>query len=965
MLGLDVAQGSSPPGGASPSLTPYPSAALSSGSPSRPESPDGLGNGIFSSVFVDAGVEGLIYGAGVALQDNKYDLETPSQSRTGKKFEHTVDERAFQETEGWLSTPTTSSQPLSSEASGGSLTGPLASPKRRETTFGATLDFVEALCMASSNLTAFPPDEREWALHKALQSINNEMDRAAAAGVAVWWPLGRSLHQRVLRLAYRESHLLNSREKAPFTLFVEVIDETLAKASQREAVVAAQSLNSRMPHSPVILPPPRQEMDLDPAAAEAWAEGIPWIAHHHRKSSQDVGSLMSSLSGAGLLPTQGTRNQHLVPDSPMPTRAEPLVVPSTVSFHGPVAAGIGSDPSIQSQRSDISTLATEVSFADFGSELSHSPPGYSTTSCNDDLGDEPQCINHFLTSSVGVGMTNTGQVSQSRSIQVQGGGTWIGASGIKAATQGTQVMQGPSLSLADLRSEAAHVSVCFHVIDEGTALNENIASTSEEKEGEQSSVSLGSSCDGSVESEDIGYDGDVRRSTLRRSVTVPLTSRSVVHPQPHRANEGKALEQQSCPRSGWLCKLGLCKLCSSSSQKKKEGCDASEAGKISPSVALEGSGKKAEDSPEEPWIKVSFVVRYEMDLSLKRNKCHQRMPSHEALLQVAKQHKLPPPPSKALEVTRSPSSAMTMANPLSPQSREHASSIYGENWKDQKARLQKLSACGKRPGWDVRSVIVKSGDDCRQELLAMQLITAFHEIFQEARLRLYLRPYEVLVTSNRTALIEMVPNAPSIHAIKSKYPPGVSLREHFVAKHGPPGSTSMVKAQRNFVESLAAYSLVCYFLQVRDRHNGNILLDDAGHVIHIDFGFMLSNSPGGVNFESAPFKLTRELLEVMDSDPEGTPSEAFDYFKVLIIQGFLAVRRHAERIILLVEMMADSGCPCFKNRNAAVQGVKRRMALGLAEPVLVDTVLGLISDSLDAWSTRQYDMYQKVLNGIL
>lgn len=41
-----------------------------------------------------------------------------------------------------------------------------------------------------------------------------------------------------------------------------------------------------------------------------------------------------------------------------------------------------------------------------------------------------------------------------------------------------------------------------------------------------------------------------------------------------------------------------------------------------------------------------------------------------------------------------------------------------------------------------------------------------------------------------------------------------------------------------------------------------------------------SNSPGGVNFESAPFKLTRELLEVLDSDSEGRASELFDYFKV-------------------------------------------------------------------------------------
>ena len=79
---------------------------------------------------------------------------------------------------------------------------------------------------------------------------------------------------------------------------------------------------------------------------------------------------------------------------------------------------------------------------------------------------------------------------------------------------------------------------------------------------------------------------------------------------------------------------------------------------------------------------------------------------------------------------------------------------------------------------------------------------------------------------------------------------------------------------------MAAYSIVCYLLQIKDRHNGNILMDDVGHILHIDFGFMLSNSPGGVNFEAAPFKLTRELLEVLDSTAEGTASELFDYYKV-------------------------------------------------------------------------------------
>ncbi|KAL2498597.1 Phosphatidylinositol 4-kinase beta 1 [Abeliophyllum distichum] len=290
--------------------------------------------------------------------------------------------------------------------------------------------------------------------------------------------------------------------------------------------------------------------------------------------------------------------------------------------------------------------------------------------------------------------------------------------------------------------------------------------------------------------------------------------------------------------------------------------------------------------------------------------------------------------------------------------------LAGELWELKEERIRKASGYGKLPGWDLRSVIVKSGDDCRQEHLAVQLISHFYDIFQEAGLPLWLRPYEVLVTSSYTALIETIPDTASLHSLKSRFPNISSLRDFFVAKYQE-NSPSYKLAQRNFVESMAGYSLVCYLLQVKDRHNGNLLLDEEGHIIHIDFGFMLSNSPGGVNFESAPFKLTRELLEVMDSDAEGVPSEFFDYFKVLCIQGFLTCRKHAERIILLVEMLQDSGFPCFKGGPRTIQNLRKRFHLSLTEEQCVSLVLSLISSSLDAWRTRQYDYYQRVLNGIL
>ncbi|XP_010270431.1 PREDICTED: phosphatidylinositol 4-kinase beta 1-like [Nelumbo nucifera] len=347
-----------------------------------------------------------------------------------------------------------------------------------------------------------------------------------------------------------------------------------------------------------------------------------------------------------------------------------------------------------------------------------------------------------------------------------------------------------------------------------------------------------------------------------------------------------------------------------------------------------------------------------------RRKDHRRVPSTIAIEEVkAAAAKGETPPGLPLKGAgqRSSDSQPKVRNGGVPKATD---ALAGELWEVKKERICKASVYGKSPNWDLRSVIVKSGDDCRQEHLAVQLVSHFYDIFQEAGLPLWLRPYEVLVTSSYTALIETIPDTASLHSIKSRFPNITSLRDFFVAKYEE-NSPSFKLAQRNFVESMAGYSILCYLLQVKDRHNGNLLMDEEGHIIHIDFGFMLSNSPGGVNFESAPFKLTRELLEVMDSDAEGVPSEFFDYFKVLCIQGFLTCRKHAERIILLVEMLQDSGFPCFKGGPRTIQNLRKRFHLSLTEEQCVSLVLSLISSSLDAWRTRQYDYYQRVLNGIL
>lgn len=62
---------------------------------------------------------------------------------------------------------------------------------------------------------------------------------------------------------------------------------------------------------------------------------------------------------------------------------------------------------------------------------------------------------------------------------------------------------------------------------------------------------------------------------------------------------------------------------------------------------------------------------------------------------------------------------------------------------------------------------------------------------------------------------------------------------------------------------------------------------------------MLSNSPGSVGFENAPFKLPQEYLDLLG----GAESDLFAEFKTLVKKAFLAVRKSAENLVLLIEMM--------------------------------------------------------------
>jgi hypothetical protein len=297
---------------------------------------------------------------------------------------------------------------------------------------------------------------------------------------------------------------------------------------------------------------------------------------------------------------------------------------------------------------------------------------------------------------------------------------------------------------------------------------------------------------------------------------------------------------------------------------------------------------------------------------------------------------------------------------------------FKESFDEMKERIRSKSPFGKLQTWDLIQVIVKCGDDLRQEQLAMQLISLFKQIFKRYKLDLWLKDYEIIATGYDCGILECVKDAVSIDCLKKSLPEGKnSLLDFFKQQFGDKTRGNFYsefrRATSRFVKSLAGYSLICYILQIKDRHNGNILIDKNGHIIHIDFGFLFSNSPGGnLNFEKAPFKLTSEFEEVMG----GRRSKRFNKFRALCVRGYKALKKNTDKIILLVEMMrqgAGGNLPCFVGGDQVIYELKQRLKPRekMTDNECKEYVNWLINESLDNWTTRCYDRFQYCCQNIV
>lgn len=213
------------------------------------------------------------------------------------------------------------------------------------------------------------------------------------------------------------------------------------------------------------------------------------------------------------------------------------------------------------------------------------------------------------------------------------------------------------------------------------------------------------------------------------------------------------------------------------------------------------------------------------------------------------------------------------------------------------------------------SVLFKVGDDLRQDQLTLQVMRVMEHLWMREGFDLHMRCYAVLPTGFNQGFIEVVPNAITEQALQQERGTfaGVwdvnTINDYLVKVNVAPQNQS--QARSNFMYSSAGYAVATCVLGIADRHPGNIMLQNDGHFLHIDFGHFLGNfkTKLGYQRENAPFHFSPACARVLGD----VDSEMFNEFRNLCGKALNILRHNTNLLVALFTLMLGTGIPELQN----------------------------------------------------
>lgn len=214
------------------------------------------------------------------------------------------------------------------------------------------------------------------------------------------------------------------------------------------------------------------------------------------------------------------------------------------------------------------------------------------------------------------------------------------------------------------------------------------------------------------------------------------------------------------------------------------------------------------------------------------------------------------------------------------------------------------------------TVLVKKGDDLRQDQMILQLLSFMDKLWKAEGLDLEMSCYGCFSTGLQTGLIEIMLEADTLRRIVFGRFEYFKLTRAMATVYDERVLKRWLENQKdsqegifreNFLRSCAGYAVSTYVLGIGDRHSDKLMLTKTGKLFHIDFSHILGENMAN----NAPFYFTPSMAYVLG----GTSSEQFKAFENICCRAFNILRKNSYVLIMLFALSLQCGVPQLKTEN--------------------------------------------------
>ena len=279
-------------------------------------------------------------------------------------------------------------------------------------------------------------------------------------------------------------------------------------------------------------------------------------------------------------------------------------------------------------------------------------------------------------------------------------------------------------------------------------------------------------------------------------------------------------------------------------------------------------------------------------------------------------------------------------------------------------------------------LMLKVGDDLRQDALIMQLLRMMNDLWTRQGLLMQMKLYDAISTGYERGLLQVVLNSNTLANILLEATDEVagkkktgSLQRKIGSAYRALTSFSVFKRWiwtqieidlpdasdeqqdqelairvKSFVVSTAAYCVASYVLGLGDRHNDNLMMTRDGHFFHIDFGHILGNFKKKLNIkrERAPFVFTNHMKEVIGDQYEDFVGLCCDCYNIL--------RDNATLLVSLFTLAIPCNLPELQ-REKDVMWIYEKLQIGLSNDEAAAHFRRELDVALETKATRVNDMF--------